>query len=182
MRWIRMLFFLLPSLVTAQDFDEQLYGSPNVEVPEVVLDFNGDGIPEIRSGVMTIGTDDVPSSSGTHTFYLKPEKHCSFLTYHPNSSSYQELIWLKGNLPEFQKGLYLWEKAVIAEVAACGYGSAASGWDPVHHAIEGPYTIGVRFEVDGVYWIGTLSWKLVPDTCQFAQLNQCFRIATTEPE
>lgn len=169
-----MIFCILMCTLSLSAQEYELFEPySSVEVPEVSLDLNGDGIPELTSGVLTIGTDDVPSSSGSHTWYLKTEPHCTMLyTEHQWSTNTQVAsLPIEGTLPEIREYHHYWSKQGMIELTGSGYGSAASGWDPIYPYGQEFNCIAVRFEVGDRIYVATVSWQIREGTCEFSRLE-----------
>lgn len=151
---------------------------PKVEIPEISLDLNGDGVVEVQSEGMTVGTDDVPSSSGQHIWYLNTEPHCSLL-YTEDPWSYQtQLLSLPdcGEIPQVRPGHCYWRKEAMIELSSRGYGSAASDWEPIHPFGQRPNCVAVRFTVNERIYVGTIAWRLVEGTNEFEFLQTSIRL------
>lgn len=162
---------LIPLSMLAQEEWPEPYST--VEVPQISLDVNGDGVAELTSGVMTVGTDDEPSSSGQHTWYLKTEPHCSMLyTEHQWSTQTRVAsLPMSGEIPEVKPYQYYWSKEGMIELSFSGYGSASSGWKAIYPYGQEYNCIAVRFTDGELTYSGTIGWTLIEGRCEFESLK-----------
>lgn len=165
-QWLFLLCFLpLPGYSQP---GEDLY-LPDMEpvapdMPVGAFDLNGDSIPELTFSHYVVGTDDVPSSSGSWTIVVVAEEHCEILYNNSTGSGWAEsLYWLqpKDTVPHHSSGSMIWQARGAVEFLYMGYGgSATDGWVRSYQDVSD--RIAVRFTQGDEIWMGWIQWELNP--------------------
>lgn len=161
------LLLFLPVIGFSQPGD-QLYLSDmepiTPEMPTGSFDLNGDSIPELTFSHYVVGTEDVPSSSGTWTIVVQAEAHCEILFDNRTGSGLGESVrWLQpqDTIPRHTSSRKIWQKSGIVELMYMGYGgSATDGWVRVYQEVSD--RIAVRFTQGDETWMGWIQWRVEP--------------------
>lgn len=163
-QWLFLLSFL-PLIGVCQP-GENLY-LPDMEpvapdMPVGAFDLNGDSIPELTFSHYVVGTEDVPSSSGTWTIVVQAEVHCEILFDNRTGSGLGESVrWLQpqDTIPALSSSRIVWQKSGTIEMMSLGYGgSATDGWIRVYQDVSD--RIAVRFTQGDETWIGWIQWEV----------------------
>lgn len=167
MKHLLLLLCFLPFIAFGQPGDE-LY-LPDMEpiapdMPVGSFDLNGDSIPELTFSHYVVGTDDVPSSSGSWSIVVLAEKHCEILYENRSGNSWGgSLYWLQpqDTIPVESSPSMIWQKRGVIEFLTLGYGgSATDGWVRVYE--DASNRIGIRFTQEEKTWIGWVKWGVEP--------------------
>lgn len=165
--WLFLLYFI-PFIGLCQPGADFYLSHPSqAEVsgpllPVGTFDLNGDSIPELSFSHYVVGTDDVPSSSGTWTIVVRAEEHCEILYQNSTGSGWAEsLYWLQpqDTIPPLSSGRMVWQAKAAVEFLNMGYGgSATDGWVRVYQDVSD--RIAVRFTQGDETWIGWVQWEV----------------------
>lgn len=168
-QWLILLYFI-PLIGLCQpgaDFYLPQFSQAEVSgplIPVGTFDLNGDSIPELSFSHYVVGTDDVPSSSGTWTIVVRAEEHCEILYQNRTGSGWAEsLYWLQpqDTIPPFSSGRMVWLARGTIEFLNMGYGgSATDGWVRAYQNVSD--RIAVRFTQGDKTWIGWVQWLVDP--------------------
>lgn len=133
-------------------------------MPVGAFDLNGDSIPELRYSHYVVGTDDVPSSSGSWTIVVIAEEHCEILYENRNEYGWGNRLYFlqsQDTVPTQTPNRMIWQKGGAVEFLYMGYGgSATDGWVRVYQDVSD--RIAVRFTQGNETWIGWIQWQIEP--------------------
>ena len=169
---MRPLFLLLVIWGGCLSAQVDYYTVPTPEVPVLNLDLDHDGIPEFEGGVYYEGTDDVPSSSGSHIYHLVAKQHVEMLC--PNHNTYDSYtpLWTDAAISTPPEGAYHWVQGCGLELAWLGYGNNLSaGWEFYARELRKGKRVWIRFRTDEKIWLGWLSFEFEPGTLHLQRLG-----------